>query len=218
MMRSWPLFPRLFRDGWWLAAALAFATLVLLAIWAPLGWIGSMATLVTALMFRDPRRAVPVNLGLVVSPADGTVAVIDRAVSPAGLGLAGQGFTRISIRMPMLGPHGLRAPIAGRLGIAALADAGKNGVAIVLDLADGRTLGMVSTPELSPYAVVLGVSKGEGLRTGQRLGLIRFGGTVDVYLPSDLAPQVAAGQTVVAGETVIALIGQDVTARVARLD
>jgi phosphatidylserine decarboxylase len=48
------------------------------------------------------------------------------------------------------------------------------------------------------------VRQDQGLRTGERLGLIRFGSRVDVYLPDGVAPLVAIGQTTIAGETVIA--------------
>jgi phosphatidylserine decarboxylase len=57
---------------------------------------------------------------------------------------------------------------------------------------------------------------GDRLATGERFGLIRFGSRLDVYLPEGVEPQVALGQTMVAGESVIALIGQDAPARVAR--
>jgi phosphatidylserine decarboxylase len=62
------------------------------------------------------------------------------------------------------------------------------------------------------------VQPGDMLRTGERFGLIRFGSRLDVYLPEGVAPQVTLGQTMVAGETVIAFIGQDVPARAARIE
>ena len=62
------------------------------------------------------------------------------------------------------------------------------------------------------------ISTGDMLRTGERFGLIRFGSRLDVYLPQGVQPQVALGQTMIAGESVIALIGQDAPARAARID
>jgi phosphatidylserine decarboxylase len=62
------------------------------------------------------------------------------------------------------------------------------------------------------------VKPGDSLRTGERFGLIRFGSRLDVYLPEGVQPQVALGQTMIAGESVIALIGQDAPARVARME
>jgi phosphatidylserine decarboxylase len=61
-------------------------------------------------------------------------------------------------------------------------------------------------------------SPGDGVRTGERFGLIRFGSRLDVYLPEGVQPQVALGQTMIAGETVIALIGQDAPARAVRVE
>jgi len=176
-------------------------------------------------MVQDPRRAVPLNLGLMVSPADGKVRRVDRMIPPVGLHLGTSPLTRIEIALPVLGPHVVRAPILGR--IKAMADPSLPGHAsfpagqgtdagLIFALAEGRTLGLVLSPWVGRIA--LACMTGDSLQTGQRLGLIRFGGTVALYLPEGLAPQVATGQVVVAGETVIALIGQDAVARVARQD
>jgi phosphatidylserine decarboxylase len=48
------------------------------------------------------------------------------------------------------------------------------------------------------------VREGAALQTGERFGMIRFGSRVDVYLPDGVAPLVVVGQTMVAGETVLA--------------
>jgi phosphatidylserine decarboxylase len=61
------------------------------------------------------------------------------------------------------------------------------------------------------------VTEGQGLKTGERFGLIRFGSRVDVYLPEGVVPLVALGQTMVAGETVIAELGRDLPQRLARM-
>ena len=53
------------------------------------------------------------------------------------------------------------------------------------------------------------VKAGDRVGTGQRVGLIRFGSRVDVYLPAGTSPMVLRGQRTVAGETVIARIGDD---------
>jgi len=62
------------------------------------------------------------------------------------------------------------------------------------------------------------VETGQHLRTGQRFGLIRFGSRLDVYLPPGVAPLVAPGQTMVAGETVIADLAGGEPARQARAE
>jgi len=223
MNRSLPVFSPLHPEGWWFITLFAVASLVLFWLWTPLGWLGIAATIACARVFQDPRRVVPVNLGLVVSPADGIIGRIDRTVPPTGLDLGREAMIRITIIMPVFGPHGIRAPIAGRVRFVLnqppfdlAKPSGEQELALAL--ADGRKLALVLTAAPVFGRITLGIASGEGIRTGQRLGLIRFGGSVDLYLPEGLETQVAPGQTVVAGETIMALIGQDVTARVARLD
>ncbi|HEX6409316.1 MAG TPA: phosphatidylserine decarboxylase, partial [Sphingomicrobium sp.] len=53
------------------------------------------------------------------------------------------------------------------------------------------------------------VKEGDQVTAGQRIGLIRFGSRVDVYLPEGTAPKVVLGQRAIAGETVIGIIGDD---------
>ena len=123
--------------------------------------------------------------------------------------------------MPVLGPHVLRAPIAGRLLVEVTGRPfGKTetGQALSIEIAEGRFLTLVLTAGPPAGRVALTSRAAETLRTGQRLGLIRFGGRVALYLPEGLVAQVASGQTMIAGETVIALVGQDSPARAAQRD
>jgi phosphatidylserine decarboxylase len=85
-------------------------------------------------------------------------------------------------------------------------------------MADGRSIAVVQIAGLVARRIVCFAVKGQELRTGERFGLIRFGSRLDIYLPDGVAPQVALGQTCVAGETVIALIGQDMPQRMARVE
>ena len=83
-------------------------------------------------------------------------------------------------------------------------------------MADGRKIAVVQIAGLVARRILCWTKPGDSLATGERFGLIRFGSRLDVYLPDGVEPQVALGQTMVAGETVIALIGQDAPARMAR--
>ncbi len=85
-------------------------------------------------------------------------------------------------------------------------------------MADGRHIAVVQIAGLVARRIVCWTRPGQSLRTGERFGLIRFGSRLDVYLPQGVQPQVALGQTMIAGESVIALIGQDAPARAARID
>jgi phosphatidylserine decarboxylase len=215
-------------EGWKFVPVFAAVTLVLFWLWDPLGWIGVGLTVWCYYFFRDPKRAVPQNAGLMVSPADGVVSLIERAVPPEGLGLGPEALVRVSVFMSVFNCHVNRAPIAGKVTAvvyrpgkflnASLDKASEENErnALAIEMADGRKIAVVQIAGLVARRIVCWTKPGDGLATGERFGLIRFGSRLDVYLPEGVAPQVAVGQTAVAGETVIALIGQDVPARVAR--
>jgi phosphatidylserine decarboxylase len=215
-------------EGWKFVAVFAAVTLVLFWIWDPLGWIGAGLTVWCYYFFRDPKRSVPQNAGLLVSPADGVVSLIERAVPPEGLGFGPEPLLRVSVFMSVFNCHVNRAPIAGKVTAvfyrpgkffnASLDKASEENErnALAIQMADGRKIAVVQIAGLVARRILCWTKPGDSLATGERFGLIRFGSRLDVYLPEGVHPQVALGQTMVAGETVIALIGQDAPARVAR--
>jgi phosphatidylserine decarboxylase len=216
------------REGYPFVAIFAVVTLVLFLLWEPLGWLGVGLTIWCYYFFRDPRRSVPQNAGLMVSPADGVVSLIERAVPPVELGLGPDALLRVSVFMNVFNCHVNRAPIAGKV-VAVAYRPGKffnasldkaseenERNALAIEMADGRKIAVVQIAGLVARRIVCWTKPGDMLATGERFGLIRFGSRLDVYLPEGVQPQVALGQTTVGGETVIALIGQDAPARVAR--
>jgi phosphatidylserine decarboxylase len=217
-------------EGWKFLAIFAAVTLVLFWIWDPLGWIGVGLTVWCYYFFRDPKRSVPVNVGLLVSPADGVVSLIERAVPPAELEMGPGALTRVSVFMSVFNCHVNRAPIAGRVTAVAYrpgkffnasldkASEENERNALAIEMADGRKIAVVQIAGLVARRILCWTRAGQTLRTGERFGLIRFGSRLDVYLPEGVEPQVALGQTTIAGETVIALIGQDAPARAARVE
>ncbi|MBE2277119.1 MAG: phosphatidylserine decarboxylase [Rhodobacteraceae bacterium] len=218
------------REGIPFVAGFAVASLVLFWIWDPLGWIGLGLTVWCYYFFRDPKRAVPLNRGLMVSPADGVVSMITPAVPPAELGLGPLPMLRISVFMSVFNCHVNRAPITGRVTAVAYrpgrflnasldkASEENERNAIAIEMEDGRKIGVVQIAGLVARRIVCWTAPGQGLRTGERFGLIRFGSRLDIYLPEGVEPQVAVGQAAVAGETVIAILGQAAPARVARME
>lgn len=203
-------------EGYKFIAIFAVATLVLFAIWEPLGWIGSVLTLWCVAFFRDPPRAVPQAPGIVVSPADGVVSDIARVPTPPELQMAAAEATRISVFMDVFDCHVNRSPVEGEVMRVAYVpgkflnasldkastDNERNG--LVLGLADGREVGVVQIAGLVARRILCWVQSGQHLGAGERFGLIRFGSRVDVFLPDGVEPLVAIGQKAVAGETVLA--------------
>ena len=217
-------------EGYRFVAIFAAITLVLFWIWEPLGWLGTGATIWCYYFFRDPKRSVPQGDSLILSPADGVISLIELAVPPPELGMGPEALTRVSVFINVFNCHVNRAPIAGRvLAIAyrpgkffnasmdkASSDNERNSVC--LEMADGRKLAVVQIAGLVARRIVCFTKEGQSLMAGERFGLIRFGSRLDVYLPDGVAPMVALGQTMCAGETVIADLGSTLPRRMARVE
>lgn len=205
-------------------------TVALFLIWPVLGWIGVGLTVWCYYFFRDPVRVTPTRDGLIVSPADGIVSLIEMAVPPVELGMPDMALTRVSVFMSVFNCHVNRAPIAGQIAAIAYrpgkflnasldkASADNERNSLCIDMADGRQLAVVQIAGLVARRIVCFSNQGDTLRTGERFGLIRFGSRLDVYLPSGVEPMVDIGQTMVAGETVLADLEATEPARNARAD
>ena len=215
-------------EGWRFVAIFGAITALLFFVWDPLGWIGLGLTVWCYYFFRDPIRSVPLDEGLIVSPADGVISLIERAVPPEELGMGPEALLRVSVFMNVFNCHVNRMPVAGQIDAIAYrpgkflnasldkasSDNERNSLAI--RMADGRKVAVVQIAGLVARRIVCFTRVGQTLRMGDRFGLIRFGSRLDVYLPEGVEPQVALGQTMVAGETVIADLTRALPARLAR--
>ena len=210
-------------EGKRFVAVFAVVALILFVIWEPLGWIGVGLTIWCYYFFRDPERVVPDAPGLVVSPADGVVSLIERAVPPPELGLSDTPLMRVSVFMSVFNCHINRAPVAGRVTRVAYkpgkflnasldkASEDNERNSLILEMEDGRTLGVTQIAGLVARRILCFTEDGAPLRRGERFGLIRFGSRLDVYLPEGVEPEVALGQTMIAGESVIARLDSPVS-------
>ncbi|MEM6476724.1 MAG: phosphatidylserine decarboxylase [Pseudomonadota bacterium] len=178
--------------------------------------------------FRDPERVVPQAENAIVSPADGLVSSISEVDPPLELqvddglgspGLAQGPVTRVSIFMSVFDVHINRAPIGGTIrrvvyipGRFMNADLDKASEEnerqhMLIERGDGLLLGFTQIAGLVARRIIPFAKSGDTVAKGQRIGLIRFGSRVDIYLPAGTSPQVLMGQKVIAGETVIAQLG-----------
>jgi phosphatidylserine decarboxylase len=203
------------REGLPFIGIFALVSLILFALWSPLGWIGTVMTIWCAMFFRDPNRVTPTREGLVVAPADGRISKIINAVPPAELNLGGRALPRVSIFMNVFNCHINRSPVTGRIEKivykagtfinAELDKASENNERNSFIISSGTTrIIVVQIAGLIARRIVTFAREGASARAGERIGMIRFGSRVDVYLPEGTRPLVAEGQTAVAGETVIA--------------
>lgn len=204
------------REGIKFVATFAVVTAGLSLISPFLGWIGVGLTVWCYYFFRDPERVTPQRPGLVVSPADGIVSLIEPAVPPAELGMEDVALTRVSVFMNVFNCHVNRTPVAGQVTSVAYrpgkffnASLDKASVdnernSLCIRMPDGREIAVVQIAGLVARRIVCFVDQGDEMQTGERFGLIRFGSRLDVYLPEGVEPLVSIGQTMVAGETVLA--------------
>lgn len=201
--------------------------LAFLLHWSVLAWPLVGLTVWVATFFRDPVRTTPRGDKLVVAPADGLITMISRVPPPPELrgpeGLAEGDYTRVSIFMSVFDVHINRAPISGRVKRVAYvpgkfvnADLDKASEDnerqyMLIEGSDGVRIGFTQIAGLVARRILAFVREGDMVDVGQRVGLIRFGSRVDVYLPSGTSPKVLLGQRTIAGETVLAEIGSDIT-------
>ena len=203
------------REGYPFVGAFALVSLILFWIWTPLGWIGTFLTLWCVYFFRDPVRVTPVREGIVVSPADGRVSKIIHAVPPVEMGLGDRPLPRVSIFMSVFDCHVNRSPVSGRVDKIVY----KKGAFLSADLdkasednernsfvisAGNVRIGVIQIAGLVARRIVCWTRPGASVAAGERIGMIRFGSRLDVYLPEGTRPLVAEGQTAIAGETVVA--------------
>ena len=222
---SWPpIHPEGRKFGLLCAALSLFCAFM---AWETLAWPLAFLTFGVLAFFRDPERVVPQGDDLIVSPADGQVSLILQVPPPAelraqdgdGPGLGTEPVTRVSIFMSVFDVHINRAPVAGTVRRAVYlpgkflnADLDKASDEnerqhILIERSDGRPIGCTQIAGLVARRIVPFVKPGDIVAAGQRIGLIRFGSRVDVYLPAGTSSQVLLGQRTIAGETILARLG-----------
>jgi len=204
------------REGWpFIAAACLFDLLLFLgAPWA--GWVFLPVAIWVIAFFRDPERRVPDGGNLVICPADGRLLPIVRASPPTELGLGPAPRLRLSIFMNVFNVHVNRIPCNGTVTSLAYrpgkffnasfdkASTENERMAIAVRTEGGQEIGVVQVAGLVARRIVCNLVEGQTVCRGVRFGIIRFGSRVDVYLPDGARVLANAGQSVKAGETVLA--------------
>ena len=217
------------REGYPFIAGFAVVTLLLGLFSTSLFWIGAILTAWCAYFFRDPVRVTPLDDRLVISPADGVVSAVGPAVPPRELGLGSGEMTRVSVFMNVFSCHVNRSPVRGKItriehrpGKFLTAELDKasqenerNG--LVIESPNG-VVACVQIAGLVARRIVCWAETGGNIGAGERIGLIRFGSRLDVFMPTDATVKVAVGQTAVAGETVMAEFGGGAVTPLVRID
>src|SRR4051794_30534980 len=219
-------FPAVHPEGRKYVVIAAFVTLAAYTMISHfVGWLLVGGAIWVATFFRDPVRTTPRGDKLIVAPADGLITMIARVPPPPELrgpdGLADGDYMRVSIFMSVFDVHINRAPIPGRVkriayvpGKFVNADLDKASEDnerqhILIEGSDGLRIGFTQIAGLVARRILAFVREGDVVEAGQRVGLIRFGSRVDVFLPAGTAPRVLLGQRAIAGETVLGEVGID---------
>jgi phosphatidylserine decarboxylase len=202
------------RAGWpFIAAALVPAAALAArrrpALAASFAVLGGFLTY----FFRDPERQVPEDADVVVSPADGRVMIAgpsDGRWAPAGE------WKQITIFLSPMDVHINRAPVDGRVErieyrpgkFLPAYNEGSNDNELNEIWIDhrGRTVVFRQVVGMLARRIVCRVREGDTLERGQRVGLMKFGSRMDVFLPMDAELRISVGDQVVGGETVLAIL------------
>ena len=210
------IFPNINQDGWKFVSIFALITALLGLLWTPLGLIGVVLTVWCYYFFIFFERITPKIKDVVVSPADGVVQMITRVTGPQELSMNTKTYNRISIFMSVFNVHVNRAPatgeivktnyIKGKFFNASLDKASKDNERqlIAMKTSSNKTIAFVQIAGLVARRIVCLAKEGDKYEAGDRFGWIRFGSRLDVYLPTDVEPLVCVGQTMIAGETILA--------------
>lgn len=205
------------REGWPYIAVAVAADLLAFALLPWLGLVLLPIAIWVVAFFRDPERIAPPGEKAVLSPADGKLLPIVEAAPPAELGLGPTALTRLSIFMNVFNVHVNRIPCNGTVtGLAyrpgkfinasfdkASEDNERMAVRLRAKPA-GVDLAVVQIAGLVARRIKCDLKDGEDVCRGDRFGIIRFGSRLDVYLPAGARVLVKPGQTVTAGETILA--------------
>lgn len=209
---------RIHPAGWLFIGLGSAVTLGLSFLSSFLMGIGLILTLWCLYFFRDPERIPPQRESIILSPADGLVKTVTRALPPPELHLPEQEWVRISIFLNIFDVHIQRIPLTGvieqciyRPGKFFNASLDK-----ASDLNERQTL-LITAPQgaqiicvqiagLIARRIICDVTQGQSVTQGAQYGMIRFGSRVDIYLPLSFSILVSPGQRMIGGETVLAEI------------
>ena len=212
------IFPPLHREGYRMLAIAVIITMLLMLINKALGIVGFVLTVWVYYFFRDPER-YPINDdNYLVSPADGIVSLISTVRGPKELNMENNEYQRVSVFMNVFNCHVNRVPVAGKIDEifykpgkfidASLDKASEDNERNLIKYSNssGKNLAIVQIAGLVARRIICEVKQGQSLNQGDRIGIIRFGSRVDLYFDNDYKLLVREGQTVVAGESLLAKI------------
>ena len=209
-------FAPLHRAGFPFIALFAGVTLILFLFSNFLGFLGLLLSGWCIYFFRNPRRITPLGDGLLISPADGIITKIEKALPPKELKWKKSRLTRISIFLNVFDVHVNRIPVdgiikkvhyyPGKFFNASLDKASEFNErnSLLIETPDHQEILVIQIAGLIARRILCEVQAGDQVNSGKVFGIIRFGSRVDVYLPEGINSLVVEGQRMIGGETILA--------------
>ncbi len=209
------IFPKIHPEGYKFIVIASILTILLYTLSNFLGLIGLVLTIWVYYFFRDPERIIIEDNNYLVSPADGEVIKVEEVDGPKELGLENKRFNKISIFMNVFDCHVNRTPCGGKIEEilykpgkffnASLDKASEDNERNYFKIKDSQNnyVILVQIAGLVARRIVSEANKGEELKQGDRVGMIRFGSRADVYY-ENYEPLVKVGQRAISGETLLA--------------
>jgi phosphatidylserine decarboxylase len=204
---------RIHKEGWLYFVISCLIAIVIIPFYTVLGIFLALLSIYIFYFFRDPIRAVP-NEDVVVSPADGLVTFVGESNSPLENNSDTNKYKKISIFLSIFDVHVNRMPIdasissidyiPGKFFNATLDKSSKENERNIIYAKKGdENFYIVQIAGLIARRIVCNLKNHQEVKKGQRIGIIKFGSRVDLYLPKNYNILIAKGQRVMGGETII---------------
>ena len=200
-------------EGWVYLVSAIILTIILIPFFIFIGIFFAILSIYIFYFFRDPNRIVPLD-SFIVSPADGTITYIGDANTPFDIENSNQLYTKVSIFLSIFDVHVNRMPIDGTIKEikyipgkfinATLDKSSEQNEKNIIKISNGTyDYFVVQIAGLIARRIVCNVNINQDLKKGERIGIIKFGSRVDLYLPKSNKVLVSKGQKVIGGETII---------------
>jgi phosphatidylserine decarboxylase len=210
------ILPFVHKEGFYFIIIFLVITLLLSLFSKNLTIIGLILSVWCVFFFRDPERVTPLGDELIISPADGVIQKIEKALPPKNLKMDQKERIRVSIFLDVFNVHVNRVPVSGKVkklyyhpGKFFNASLDKASIynerqEVLVEMKGKKQVAFSQIAGLIARRIVCDLKEGQEVSSGERFGIIRFGSRMDVYLPVGVNPLVSEGQTVIGGETLIA--------------
>ena len=204
---------KIHNEGWIYLVSAIILTIIVTPFFVFIGIFFAILSIYIFYFFRDPNRIIPLD-DFIVSPGDGTITYIGETNNPLDIENNNEVYTKVSIFLSIFDVHVNRMPIEGTIKEikyipgkfinATLDKSSEQNEKNIIKISNGTyNYFVVQIAGLIARRIVCNVNKNQDIKKGERIGIIKFGSRVDLYLPKSNKILVSKGQKVIGGETII---------------